>query len=101
MSGSGAMPWWWGNYIRNDASMHRDAPAFPLNERINPPLRDFFAGEDLAGMALEASTISAPASVVASASTTAPMASCGSVTLRTSMAVASGRAIKPVGTSAV
>ena len=65
MSGSGAMSWWWGNYIRNDASQHRDAPTFPLNERINPPLRDFFAGEDLAGMALETSTISAPASVVA------------------------------------
>ena len=29
MSGSGAMPWWWGNYIRNDASKHRDAPDVP------------------------------------------------------------------------
>ena len=40
-------------------------PTFPLNERLNPPLRDFFAGEDLAGMALETSIFSAPASVVA------------------------------------
>ncbi len=53
MSGSGAMSWWWGNYIRNEPSKHRNAPEFPLNERINPPLRDFFAGEDLAGMGLD------------------------------------------------
>ncbi len=65
MAGSGAMSWWWGNYIRNDTAKHRIAPDFPLNERINPPLRDFFAGEDLAGMGLATSTISAPASVVA------------------------------------
>ena len=65
MAGSGAMSWWWGNYIRNDAAKHRDAPDFPLNERINPPLRDFFAGEDLAGMALGTSSITTPSSVVA------------------------------------
>lgn len=65
MSASGAMSWWWGNYIRDDAAAHRTAPDFPANERINPPLRDFFAGEDLAGMALDTSTIAAPGSVVA------------------------------------
>ena len=65
MSASGAMSWWWGNYIRNEASKHRNPPAFPLNERINPPLRDFFAGEDLAAMSLATSTIATPGSVVA------------------------------------
>jgi probable HAF family extracellular repeat protein len=65
MSASGAMSWWWGNYIRDNASQHRDPPAFPLNERINPPLRDFFEGEDPAGMGLDVSAITAPASVVA------------------------------------
>jgi hypothetical protein len=58
------MSWWWGNYIRDNASQHRDPPAFPLNERINPPLRDFFEGEDPAGMGLDLSAITAPASVV-------------------------------------
>ena len=54
-----------GNYVRDDAARHRTAPDFPANERVNPPLRDFFAGEDLAGMGLETSSISAPGSVVA------------------------------------
>jgi plastocyanin len=65
MSASGAMSWWWGGYIRDDASRHRTPPDFPANERINPPLRAFFAGEDLAGMSLHPSNISAPSTVVA------------------------------------
>ena len=65
MSASGAMSWWWGSYIRDNASQHRTPPDFPANERHNPPLRDFFAGEDLAGMSLETSTITTPAAVVA------------------------------------
>lgn len=65
MSGSGAMSWWWGAYIHSSPTFHRAPPDFPANERINPPLRDFFAGEDLAGMSLEDSAITAPASVVA------------------------------------
>ena len=52
MSGSGAMSWWWGAYIAASPSYHRTSPEFPANERINPPIRDFFAGEDLAGMSL-------------------------------------------------
>lgn len=65
MSGSGAMSWWWGSYIHSSPTFNRTAPEFPANERINPPLRDFFAGEDLAGMSLEDSAITVPASVVA------------------------------------
>ena len=65
MSGSGAMSWWWGAYIHSSPTFHRAPPDFPANERINPPLRDFFAGEDLAGMSLHDSNIAAPASVVA------------------------------------
>ncbi len=59
------MSWWWGGYIRDNAAEHRTPPDFPANQRHNPPLRDFFAGEDLAGMGLETSTITAPATVVA------------------------------------
>ena len=65
MSASGAMSWWWGGYIRDNTAQHRTPPEFPANERHNPPLRDFFAGEDLAGMSLETSTITGSASVVA------------------------------------
>lgn len=65
MSGSGAMSWWWGAYIHSSPDRHRLPPDFPANERINPPLRDFFAGEDLAGMGLAASQITAPSTVVA------------------------------------
>ncbi len=65
MSASGAMSWWWGAYIHDRPLDHRFRPDFPANERVNPPLRDFFAGEDLAGMGLQASSIGAPASVVA------------------------------------
>jgi probable HAF family extracellular repeat protein len=65
MSASGAMSWWWGGYILDNAAQHRTPPDFPANQRHNPPLRDFFAGEDLAGMSLESSTITAPATVVA------------------------------------
>ena len=36
MSASGAMSWWWGNYIRNDASKHRDAARVPA-ERADQP----------------------------------------------------------------
>ena len=46
MSASGAMSWWWGGYIRDNAAQHRTPPEFPANERHNPPLHDFFAGED-------------------------------------------------------
>ena len=60
MSGSGAMSWWWGAYIAASPSYHRTSPEFPANERINPPIRDFFAGEDLAGMSLHRSSITAP-----------------------------------------
>ena len=65
MSGSGAMSWWWGAYIHTSPSKNRVAPDFPANERVNPPLRDFFAGEDPAGMGLANSGITAPGSVVA------------------------------------
>ncbi len=64
MSGSGAMSWWWGAYIHSSPSEHRAPPDFPANERINPPLRDFFAGEDLAGMGLDVSSVTAPGNVV-------------------------------------
>jgi probable HAF family extracellular repeat protein len=65
MSASGAMSWWWGGYILDNAAQHRTPPDFPANQRHNPPLRDFLAGEDLAGMSLETSTITAPATVIA------------------------------------
>ena len=65
MSGSGAMSWWWGAYIHSSPDFNRTSPEFPANERVNPPLRDFFAGEDLAGMGLDPSQIAAPGSVVA------------------------------------
>src|SRR6476620_9860893 len=65
MSASGAMTWWWGAYVYSSPSKNRVPPDFPANERVNPPLRDFFAGEDLAGMGLGYSNITAPATVVA------------------------------------
>ncbi len=64
MSASGAMSWWWGGYIRDNAARHRLPPDFPANERVNPPLRDFFAGEDLAGMDLDETAIATSPSVI-------------------------------------
>lgn len=65
MSASGAMSWWWGGYIRDSTTRHRVGPEFPANERHNPSLAAFFAGEDLAGMGLDASAVTPAPSVLA------------------------------------
>ena len=47
MRRSGAMNWWWGCYLSDDARRHRGAPDFPLNERVFQPVADFWGGEEI------------------------------------------------------
>jgi Tol biopolymer transport system component len=65
MAGSGAMSWWWDNYIEADATRNRVPPHFPLNERIFPPLVSFFAGEDLAAEGFATADLTAGPSIFA------------------------------------
>ncbi len=48
MRRSGAMNWWWGCYLHPDPRQGRGSPDFPLNERLFPPLAEFWGGEHLA-----------------------------------------------------
>ena len=95
MSASGAMSWWWGGYILDSAAEHRTPPNFPANVAVNTGLEQFFAGDDLAGMGLGDSEITAPSSVVALGMDNGSAASPGSGRRRTSTAAASARAISP------
>jgi hypothetical protein len=52
LSQSGAMNWWWGSYIADDPRRHRQAPDFPLNANLFPPLVSFLGGEDFAAATL-------------------------------------------------
>lgn len=65
MSRSGAMSWWWGEYLFSNPTEHRTAPGFPVYEQVFPALQTFFAGQDPAALGLHDSTISAPAAVIA------------------------------------
>ena len=65
LSESGAAYWWWGNYIAADASNNRVAPAFPLNERIFPPLLAYLQGEDWAPLGLDTAQMSVVGTVTA------------------------------------
>jgi len=65
MARSGAMSWWWDNYIEADPSRNREAPHFPLNERVFPPLVAFLHGEDLAAGGYVQADIEADATVFA------------------------------------
>lgn len=52
LSQSGAMNWWWGCYMSDDAGKNRMPPEFPLHARLFPPLISFWGGEDPAGNVL-------------------------------------------------
>jgi hypothetical protein len=57
VSQSGAMNWWWGCYMAEDARRNRRAPDFPLNARLFPALFSFWGGEDIAAGALRNAVI--------------------------------------------
>ena len=62
---AGAGSWWWGSYIAADPANHRDAPAFPLNEAIFPPLAAYVDGEDWAAEGLSDAAITSSPTVYA------------------------------------
>ena len=65
LTGSLGAYWWWGNYIAADASKNRNAPSFPLNQRLVPPLLTYLAGEDWAPLELGTAPITTSGPVTA------------------------------------
>ena len=65
LTGSLGGYWWWGNYIAADASKNRNAPSFPLNQRLVPPLLTYLAGEDWAPLELGTAPITTSGPVTA------------------------------------
>jgi len=65
LSQSGAMNWWWGSYIADDSRRHRQAPDFPLNANLFPPLVSFLGGEDFAAATLSNASLRTAGQILA------------------------------------